>query len=51
MELSPEIPASVQVPPGKSLVWIRVELDGYRPDERQVAATVGEVVFSLNRLE
>jgi serine/threonine-protein kinase len=44
-------PATVSVPAGKTLVWIRVELDGYRPDERQVAAEVGEVVFDLNPAE
>ena len=41
-------PATIPVPEGKSLVWIRVELDGYVPDERQVAAAVGEVVFTLS---
>jgi hypothetical protein len=37
----------VAVPEGQRLVWIRVELDGYRPEERQVEVSAGAAVFTL----
>jgi eukaryotic-like serine/threonine-protein kinase len=43
-------PASIRVPPGSSLIWIRVELDGYRPEQRQVDVGAGAARFELTRL-
>lgn len=41
-------PATVDLPEGQHLVWIKVELDGYEAGERQVAAAAGEAVFTLS---
>ena len=41
-------PSSISVPEGQSLVWIRVELQGYRPQERQVDVAVGAALFTLS---
>jgi len=41
-------PASVTVPEGKNLVWIRVELEGYQPQERQIDVAVGAALFTLS---
>jgi serine/threonine protein kinase len=40
-------PAEVPVPSGHDLVWIRVELDGYQPVERQVHTGAGAALFTL----
>lgn len=42
-------PSSIRVPTGKSLVWIRVELQGYRPEQRQVEAAAGAARFELTK--
>ena len=41
-------PASIAVPAGKNLVWIRVELEGFQPQERQVDVAVGAAFFTLS---
>jgi hypothetical protein len=40
-------PASIRVPSGSSLIWIRVELDGYQPEQRQVDVAAGAARFEL----
>jgi len=32
------------------LIWIRVELEGFRPEQRQVEAAAGAARFELTRL-
>jgi hypothetical protein len=42
-------PSLVQVPENQSLLWIGVELEGYRAQERQVDAAAGAAFFTLLR--
>ncbi|MCA9606094.1 MAG: protein kinase [Myxococcales bacterium] len=44
-------PLTASLPSGTEQVWLRLELDGYFDQERQVLASVGEARFVLARIE